>query len=80
MARIIVTAIAALSMLYVGIQALAFRSQTVSSVGLSGADQEAFDMTQGVATDATSILGNALPGLFIICLLALLVALLVLTR
>jgi len=80
MARIIVTGLAVLSMLFVGIQALSYRSQTVANAGLSGADQEAFDMTQLVATDATAILGTALPAMFIVTLLALLVGFLVLTR
>jgi hypothetical protein len=80
MARIIVTMLAALTMLYVGIQALAFREATISTAGLSGADQEAFNMTRSVVTDATAITGNALPRLFIIVLVVLLISLLVLTR
>lgn len=80
MAKIIVTALAALSMLYVGIQALSYRATTVSDSGLSGANQEAYNMTHGVMSDATIIAGNALPRLFIIVLLVLLVGVLVLTR
>ena len=80
MARIIVTAVAALSMLYVGIQALSFRSQRLNELGLSGRSGEALNTTDAVLTDGTAILGNALPRLFIVVLLALLVTLLALTR
>lgn len=80
MARIIVTAVSALVMLFIGIQSLAFRSDSISTLGLSGANQEAFNMTQAVTTDATAIAGNALPRLFIAVLLVLLVGALVLTR
>ena len=78
--RLIVTAVSALTMLYLGIQALAFRSDTVSEAGLSGASQTAFNMSVRVTTDATQIAGNAMPRLFIVVILALLVALLALTR
>lgn len=80
MARIIVTALAVLSMLYVGIQSLSFRSQTISDTGLSGASQEAYNMTDVVAQDAIVVSANALPLLFVIVLLALLVGVLALSR
>lgn len=80
MARIIVTAVAALSMLYVGIQSLSYRSQSISDLGLSNRSAEAANMTDAVVGDGATILGNALPRLFIVVLLALLVAMLALTR
>lgn len=80
MARILVTALAALTMLYVGIQSLAFRSQSVADTNPTGASSEAFNLTRAVATDGTAILGTALPSLFIVSLLSLLVGYLVLTR
>jgi hypothetical protein len=80
MSRIIVTGLSALVMLFVGIQALSFREQTVSNTGLSGANETAFNMTVEVTTDATAIAGNALPRLFIVVLLALLVGVLLLSR
>lgn len=80
MAKIIVTAVAALSMLYVGIQALSFRSQRINELGLSGSSAEGLNMTDAVLGDGAAILGNALPRLFVVVLLALLVAMLALTR
>ena len=80
MARIIVTAVTALGMLFVGIQALSFRDQTVSGLGLSGANQEAYNMTHVVAQDTFAIAGNAMPRLFVVILLVLLAGLLALMR
>lgn len=80
MARIIVTALAALTMLFVGIQALSFRATRLQNAGLSGANQTALNLTDAVLGDSVAIVGNALPRLFIVVLLALLVGLLALTR
>lgn len=80
MARIIATALGAMAMLFVGIQALSYRLDTVSNLGLSGANQEALDLTREVSTDATLITGNALPLMFIAVLAALLAGALFLAR
>jgi len=80
MSRIIVMAVAALSMLYVGVQSLSFRSQAVGDLNLSNGSAEAYEFTDTVAGDGVAILGNALPRLFIVVLLLLLVGMLVLTR
>lgn len=80
MARIITLAVASLVMLYIGIQSVAFRSDAMGDLGLTGSDQEALNMTDAVAGDSLTIVGNALPRLFILVLLLLVVGMLVLTR
>lgn len=72
MPRLIVTALSAVTMLFVGIVSLQYRYENISGVGLSGNDQEALNMTREVAVGQTQILSNALPQLFIIVLLAIL--------
>ena len=80
MSRIIVTAVTALSMLFIGIRALSYQAQRTDELGLSGANAEAANMTDAVVGDGAIILGNALPRLFVVVLLVLLVGALALTR
>lgn len=80
MSRILTLAIAALAMLFVGIQSVAYRSDAIGDLGLTGDNQEALNMTDAVASDSLTIVGNALPRLFIVVLLVLLVAFLAMTR
>lgn len=80
MARVIVTALSAVTVLFLAIQSLAYRSQSVKDADLSGNSQEAFNLSQSVATDMTNVLGTAIPRLFIIVLLALIVGVLLLNR
>lgn len=80
MSRILTMGVAALVMLYLGIQAVAFRSGAVGDLGLNGTNQEALNMTDAVAGDTLIIAGNALPRLLIVVLLVLLVGFLALTR
>lgn len=80
MSRIIVTAVTALAMLFVGIQGLSYRSQAIADTNPSGRNAEAFDFLDAVLEGSTTQLGNALPRLFVIVLLVLVVGMLVLTR
>lgn len=80
MSRIIVTAVAVLSMLFIGIQSLSYQAQRTDELGLSGADAQAANMTDAVVGDGAVILGNALPRLFVVVLLVLLVGALALMR
>lgn len=80
MARILVTALSAFSVLMFGIVSLQYSDQSIAAEGLSGTNATAFNLTREVATDGTTILGNALPLLFIVVLLALMVVLLVMNR
>mgnify|MGYP006285231391 CR=1 FL=1 len=80
MSKFIVTAVAGLSMLFVGIQSLSYRSNAISDLNLSGRNAQAANMTDAVVGDGAAVLGNALPRLFILLILVLLVAMLALTR
>jgi hypothetical protein len=71
MPRLIVTALSAMTMVFIGIVSLQYRYEEISGAGLSGNSQEALNMTRDVAVGQTQILANALPQLFIIVLLAI---------
>ena len=80
MARILVTALSAVTMLFVGIASLSYRAETIDSTNLNNTSQEALNLTHEVTGDVTAIAGGALPRVFIVVLLALLVGLLIIAR
>jgi len=81
MARIIVTALSAVTMLFLAITALSYRAQSLDNIGVNGTlNNDALNLTTNVTQDATNVAGNALPRLFIVVLLALVVGMLLLNR
>lgn len=80
MSKLIVTAVAALSMLFVGIRALSFRSDATDDLGLSGADAQAAGFLDSVLGGGATALGISLPALFAVAIFTLLLGFLALTR
>lgn len=80
MARIIATALTAVTIIGLGLVALQYRVESLSGAGLTGNDQEALNLTTNVSSDAMAIVGNAMPRLFVVVFLVFLVVLLLLIR
>jgi len=80
MARALVTALSSLSILMLGIVSLQYSDQRIAGEGLSGRNATAFDLTRNVSTDMAEIASNALPLLFVVILLVLMVVLLIANR
>lgn len=80
MARIFVTAMAALSMLGLGIAALSYKQQQLASAGLTNRSAQAFNLTTNIGTGVTSIAGNAMPRLLALVILVVVVLMLLMIR
>lgn len=81
MARIIVTALSAVTMLFLAISALSYRAQSLDTIGVNGTlNNDALNLTTNVTSDATLVAGNAIPRLFVVVLLVFVVGTLLLQR
>lgn len=80
MARIITTALSAVTIIALGIVALQYRVSDLNDASLTNESAEAFNLTTNVSSDVTLIAGNAVPRLLVIVLLVFVIALLLLTR
>lgn len=80
MPRILATILSALTIIGLGIYALQYRAESLAGSSLTGADAQAFNTTRAVSTDVMTIVANALPRLFIIVILALVVVMLLIIR
>lgn len=80
MARILVTALSAFSILGVGIVSLQYSDQSLAAEPLTGANASAFNLTREVASDGTEIAANAIPMVFVAVLLVLMIVLLLANR
>lgn len=80
MARTLVTALSSFTILMFGIVSLQYSDQDIQAESLNGTNLTAFNLTREVSTDMTSIAGNALPWLFVVVLLVLLIVLLLANR
>jgi len=80
MSKFIVTAVAALSMLFVGLRSLSYRSQTVNGLNLSNDSAEAVAAADAAASGGLGTVSVALPQLLGLGVILLLFAMLALTR
>lgn len=80
MARILTTAMSAVTIALLGIVSLSYAQDDLAGAGLQNKSLEAFNVTTAVSTDLTTTMGNALPRLFVAVLLVLMIVLLLLVR
>lgn len=81
MARIITTALSAVTIIALGIVALQYRvSELNQGAGLNNSSAEAYNLTANVSSDLTLVVGNAIPRLLVVVLLVVIVVLLLLSR
>lgn len=80
MNRLIVAALSAVTMLFLGINALQYRVDSLSGQSLNGTDAEAYNLTVDVSTDLTLLAGNAVPQLLMVGIIVSLIGLLVMIR
>lgn len=71
MARIITTALSAVTIVALGIVALQFRVNSIDSTQLNNSSADAFNLATNVTGDAGAIVGNAVPLLFVAVFIAL---------
>ncbi len=80
MNRLIVAALSAVTMLFLGINALQYRVDSLSDQSLTGTNAEAYNFTVEVSTDMTLLAGNALPRVLMVGIVVSVIALLVMLR
>lgn len=80
MKQVIITALSAVTIVYIGIVALQYRVDDLSQQTLNGTNAEAYNLTVDLSTDLTLVAGNALPRVLMVAIVVSVIALLVLTR
>lgn len=80
MARIIAAALSAVTIIGLGIVALQYQVNSLSGAGLTGDDQEAFNLATNVSGDAMVVIGNAMPRLLLLVIFVFVVLLLLMIR
>lgn len=80
MARVLVTALSAVTILGLGLVALQFRAQDLAGESLTGANATALNLTNEVSGDAMVIASNAIPWLFAAVLVVFVIVVLLMNR